>query len=66
MSLIQFHILLISISIFFGAGFGIWEMVRYAGSSERIDLWTGIASFAASGGFSVYLAWFLRRLKRRM
>ena len=65
MSLVQFHIVLISVSILFGIGFGFWEMAHYTGSHCRMDCWTGIASFAAAAALSVYLLCFLRRLKMR-
>ena len=65
MSLVQFHILLISISILFGVGFGFWEMAHYAGSHSRLDFGTGAASFAAALGLALYLFWFIRRLRSR-
>ena len=64
MSLIHFHIFLISVSILFGIGFGFWEMAHCAASHCMVDRWTGIASFAAAGALSLYLVWFLRRLKK--
>ena len=65
MSLVQFHIILISVSILFGIGFGFWEMAHCAASHCMIDRGTGIASFAAAAALAVYLVWFLRRLKKR-
>ena len=64
MSLIRFHRVLISISIFFGIGFGFWEMIHSAGTKCRIDCWTGMASFAAAVILAAYLFWFLKRLKK--
>ena len=61
MSLIQFHIVLISVSILFGTGFGFWEMAHSASSHCMVDRWTGIASFAAAAGLAVYLARFIGR-----
>ncbi len=65
MSLVQFHILLISVSILFGTGFGFWEMAHYSNTHTPLDLWTGVASFAAAGGLGVYLWGFIRRLNKR-
>ena len=65
MSLIQFHIFLIAVSIIFGFGFGLWEAVHYGSSQLKIDLLTAAGSFAAALLLAAYLIWFLRRLKRR-
>ena len=65
MSLIYFHILLISVSILFGIGFGFWEMTHCTVSHCMIDRWAGISSFAAAVALAIYLAWFLRRIKKK-
>ena len=65
MSLIHFHIFLISVSILFGIGFGFWEIAHSAGSKCMIDCWTGIASFAAAAVLAAYLTWFCCRLKKK-
>ena len=64
MSLIHFHIFLISVSILFGVGFGFWEWAHAGGTRCMIDCWTGRASFAAAGLLAAYLFWFVRRIKK--
>jgi hypothetical protein len=65
MSLIFFHIALISTTILFAFGLGIWGIEHYLRFHQSIDLWTGIGSFAVSILFAFYLGWFIRNLKKR-
>jgi len=64
MSLIYFHIVLISSSIVFAAGFGGWEILNYSQTRILEDLGTGIMSLAFAVAMTVYLILFIRKHKR--
>ena len=66
MSLIYFHIFLISCAIIFGAGFGFWELAHFKATGALIDLISAIGSFLAAAGLALYLAWFLKKNKTRI
>ena len=61
MSLIYFHILLISIAIVFSLGFGLWEASAYSHVVRMIDLVAAIGSFAVAFGLIFYLVWFIKK-----
>lgn len=64
MSLVYFHIALISTAILFSFGMGIWGIERYLSQRQILDLLTGIGSFIVSFLFTFYLLWFLKKKKQ--
>ena len=66
MSLVYFHIFLISVGILFSLGFGFWELNQHAQTGLTFDLATGIAAFAFGVLLAGYLAWFIKKKKPTM
>lgn len=66
MSLIYFHIFLISVGIVFSLGFGIWELSQFSATAKMFDLITGVVAFIFSSGLLIYLIWFIRKKKPQM
>ena len=63
MSLKAFHLIFIIISILFTLMFGIWAVVSHGSSGKTAELVLGILSLVGTVGLSVYLRYFLKRLK---
>ena len=63
MSLKAFHLIFITLSIFFMLMFGIWAVVNHGSSGKTADLFMGIISLVGTIGLSVYLRYFLKKLK---
>jgi hypothetical protein len=63
MSLKAFHIFFIILSIFFTLMFGVWAVVNHSSSGETAELVMGIISLVGTVGLSVYLRYFLKKLK---
>lgn len=63
MSLVYFHIFLMSTAIVFAFAFGIWETENYSSAKKIFDLIMAVFSFIFSIGLSVYLAWFIKKKK---
>jgi len=63
MSLIYFHIFLMSTGIIFSFGFGLWELSSFSASHKVLDLAMAIASFVFAVGLAVYLIWFVKKKK---
>jgi len=63
MSLINFHIFLISTATIFGFWFGSWEFAAFSHSKSYIDLAAAIGSTAASFALAIYLIWFVKKKK---
>ncbi len=66
MSLIYFHIGLISIATLFGVAVGFWELNAYAKSAKVVDLAAGIGFFVIAAGLAIYLIWFIQKKKPGM
>jgi hypothetical protein len=63
MSLKAFHLIFIIISIFFTLIFGVWAVANHSSSGETAELVVGIISLVGTVGLSVYLRYFLKKLK---
>ena len=63
MSLVYFHIFLISIGVVFAFFFGIWEFENFSTLHKTFDLAGGIVSFVFSFMLACYLVWFIRKKK---
>lgn len=63
MSLKAFHIVFIVLSILLAVGFGIWEIVSYAETTNSSQLVMGLVSFAIAAGLIVYGIRFVRKLR---
>ena len=61
MSLLYFHVALISIAALFAVYFGFWELAAYADSNAQVDWWTGMAFLVIAAATAVYLFWFIRK-----
>lgn len=56
MSLIGFHKVLITTGILFSGGFGVWQIVRFAGGGGWPELLLAAAFVAGAASLAVYLA----------
>ena len=63
MSLKAFHLVFIILSILLTLMFGIWGVVSHGSSGITAELVMGIISLVGTVGLSVYLRYFLKRLK---
>ena len=63
MSLKAFHLIFIILSIFFTLMFGLWAVVNHSSSGETAELVMGIISLMGTVGLSVYLCYFIKKLK---
>ena len=63
MSLKAFHLVFIILSILFTLMFGVWGVVNHGSSGKTTELVLGVISLAGTVGLSVYLRYFLKRLK---
>lgn len=61
MSLRSFHVFFMVLSILLAAGFGYWGIMI---SRDSLDRWLGIGSLISGAFLIVYLAWFLRKIKK--
>ena len=61
MSLIYFHILLISSAIVFALWFGQWEFSAYFNTHQILDLASGIGSLVISILLGIYFVWFIKK-----
>jgi len=66
MSLIYFHIFLMSAGILFSFAFTLWEQVHYGNSHKLFDLAGAIISAIFTAGLIVYLIWFIKKKKPHM
>ena len=66
MSLIYFHMVLISTAILFSIGLGIWELGSFSNVHRILDLGVGIGSFVFALGLACYLIWFIKKKKPTM
>ncbi len=62
MRLTTAHKILITTAIVFFAGYGIWELARYADSGTRSSLIAGVLALVGTGGLAIYLRSFLKSL----
>ena len=63
MSLKAFHLVFIILSILFTLMFGVWGVVNHGSSGKSAELVMGIISLAGAIGLSLYLRYFLKKLK---
>ena len=63
MSLKAFHLVFIILSILFTLMFGVWGVVNHGSSGKTAELGLGILSLVGTVGLSVYLRYFLKKLK---
>ena len=63
MSLIYFHIFLMSCGVLFSLGFSFWEFSNYTANQHMFDLITGAVSLVFLMGLLVYLVWFIKKKK---
>ena len=63
MSLKAFHLVFIILSILFTLMFGVWGVVNHGSSGKTGELVLGVISLAGTVGLSVYLRYFLKKLK---
>ena len=63
MSLKAFHLVFIILSILFTLMFGVWGVVNHGSSGNTAELVLGILSLVGTVGLSVYLRYFLKKLK---
>ena len=63
MSLKAFHLVFIILSILFTLMFGVWGVVNHGSSEKTGELVLGILSLVGTVGLSVYLRYFLKKLK---
>ena len=63
MSLKAFHLVFIILSILLTLMFGIWGVVNHGSSGKTAELVMGIISMVGTIGLTVYLRYFLKRLK---
>jgi len=63
MSLKAFHLVFIILSILFTLMFGVWGVVNHDSSGKTAELVMGIISLAGAIGLSLYLRYFLKKLK---
>lgn len=63
MSLKAFHLVFIILSILLTLMFGIWGLVSHGSSGKTAELVMGIISLASTIGLSLYLRYFLDKLK---
>ena len=61
MSLLYFHIFLITCAALFAIWFGFWEFSAHQLSHHAADLVVGIGALAAGVLLLFYLIWFIRR-----
>ena len=66
MSLVYFHITLITVAVLFSFGLGFWELTSFSNLHQQADLWAGIVSFLFSVSAVCYLVWFIRKKKPGM
>jgi hypothetical protein len=59
-----FHLFFIVCADILAVGFGAWCIRDYTDSHNNLYLILGVASLIASFGLSVYLGWFLKKLKK--
>ena len=63
MSLKAFHLIFIIISILFTLMFEVWGLVNHGSSGKSPELVMGLISLMGTVGLSVYLRYFLKKLK---
>ena len=63
MSLKAFHFVFILASIALSVWFGVWCVQEYSFTESKLTAAMGIGSFLSTVGLSVYLVWFLRKLR---
>ncbi len=61
MSLLQFHIVLISAAILLSAGLGFWGIHEYEITHSLNSAATAGVSFLTGIGFVIYLVWFVAK-----
>ena len=63
MSLKAFHLVFIILSILFLFVFGIWGVVNHGSNGKTAELVMGILSLVGTVGLSIYLYFFLKKIK---
>ncbi len=66
MSLIYFHIFLISTGILFSFGFALWELGNFDALHKMVDLIMVFGSFLFGIVLFIYLIWFIKKKKPQM
>ncbi len=66
MSLIYFHIFLMSTGVLFSFGFALWEFSNFGTSHKIVDLLTAAGSFVFGVALFIYLVWFIKKKKPQM
>jgi len=61
MSLLYFHVFLISTASVFGFYFGWWQISAYLKSGQNLELMAAVSSVIASFALLIYLFWFIRK-----
>ena len=64
MSLKNFHILFISVSVVLAIGFGAWSVYTHTQESGTAWLVMGVLSLGVGVALVVYGFWFLQKIKR--
>ncbi len=65
MALKPFHIVLICSAILLGLGFALHSFHEYEATQAVLQLWTAVASAAAAVVLTVYLFYFLKKMKKK-
>ena len=65
MSLKAFHLLFVIVSILFTLLFGVWAVINYSSSEKLDELILGIVSLVGTVIMSIYLFYFLKKLRMK-
>lgn len=63
MSLKGFHVFFIAVCLVFLLGLGVWGIRDFQATGQRMNLYLGLGSLAATLVLGVYGVWFLRKLR---
>ena len=61
MSLLRFHIVLITAAILLSAGLGFWGLEEYGAAPNRLTALTAVLSFSLGAVLVIYLVWFVTK-----
>jgi xanthine/uracil permease len=61
MSLLRFHIVLITAAILLSAGLGFWALREYGAAPDAMTALMAAASFFLGAVLAVYLTWFITK-----
>ena len=64
MSLKNFHILFITVSLILSVSFGTWAIYTHTHEPEKSYLLMGVLSFVVAAALVVYGVWFLQKIRR--